>query len=250
MARLYNTDRRSHPDREAVAIRRAIFRWRGRAPPGDGWRSIRGETDMANMKLMYSPTSPYVRKVMVLAIETGLDKKIDRITAATTPVAPHPDVMARNPLAKVPSLQAEGLSLYDSPVICEYLDSKHNKKKFFPAKGKARFTALRQQALADGLLDAALLVRYELTLRDANMRSRAWHEAQMRKITSALDQMEKEAGTLKGAPTIGHVSFACALGYLDFRFADENWRNGHKKLAAWYDKFAQRPSMKATMPPT
>ncbi|HJQ57877.1 MAG TPA: glutathione S-transferase [Vineibacter sp.] len=205
---------------------------------------------MANMKLMYSPTSPYVRKVLVLAIETGLDKKIDKRTAATTPVAPNPEVTALNPLAKVPSLQAEGMALYDSPVICEYLDGRHRKKKFFPAKGKARFNALRQQALGDGLLDAALLVRYEMTLRDANMQSRAWHEAQMGKINAALAQMEKEAGSLKGAPTIGQISFACALGYLDFRFAELGWRNRHKKLAAWYEKFAQRPSMKATMPPT
>ncbi|TXL74508.1 glutathione S-transferase [Vineibacter terrae] len=202
------------------------------------------------MKLMYSPTSPYVRKVMVLAIEAGLDKKIDKETVATTPVAPNRDLAKTNPLVKVPSLRAEGLSLYDSPVICEYLDSKHRKKKFFPAKGKARFNALRQQALGDGLLDAALLVRYELTLREEPMRNAAWQEAQMKKIRSALDQMEKEAGTLRGSPTIGHITFACALAYLDFRFADEGWRKGHKKLAAWYDKFAQRPSMKATMPPT
>jgi glutathione S-transferase len=205
---------------------------------------------MAKMKLMYSPTSPYVRKVMVLAIETGLDKKLDKETVATTPVAPNQDLAKTNPLVKVPSLRAEGLSLYDSPVICEYLDSKHRKKKFFPAKGKARFNALRQQALGDGVLDAALLVRYELTLREEPKRNPAWQEAQMKKIHSALDQMEKEAGTLKGSPTIGHVTFACALGYLDFRFADEGWRTGRKKLSAWYDKFAQRPSMKATMPPT
>ncbi len=205
---------------------------------------------MAKMKLMYSPTSPYVRKVMVLAIEAGLDKKIDKETVATTPVAPNRDLAKTNPLVKVPTLQAEGLSLYDSPVICEYLDSKHRKKKFFPAKGKARFNALRQQALGDGLLDAALLVRYELTLREEPMRNAAWQEAQMKKIRSALDQMEKEAGTLRGSPTIGHITFACALAYLDFRFADDGWRKGHKKLAAWYDKFAQRPSMKATMPPT
>ncbi len=201
------------------------------------------------MKLMYSPTSPYVRKVMVVAVEKGLDKKIEKITAATTPVSPNPDVMAQNPLAKVPTLKADGLSLYDSPVICEYLDSRSKKKAFFPAKGKARFNALRQQALGDGLLDAALLVRYEITLREEPMRNAAWHEAQMKKIRSALDQMEREAGSLKGSLTIGHVTFACALGYLDFRFADEGWRNGRKKLAAWYDKFAQRPSMKATMPP-
>lgn len=205
---------------------------------------------MAKMKLNYSPTSPYVRKVMVLAIETGLDKKIEKQTVATTPVAPHPDAVARNPLAKVPAMRADGMVLYDSPVICEYLDGKHKRKNLFPAKGKARFNALRQQALGDGLLDAALLVRYEITLREEPMRNQAWTDAQMTKIRGALDQMEREADSLKGSPTIGHVTFACALGYLDFRFADENWRDGRKKLAKWYDKFAQRPSMKATVPPT
>jgi glutathione S-transferase len=204
---------------------------------------------MAKMKLSYAPTSPYVRKVMVLAIETGLDKKIEKQTVATTPVAPHPDIRARNPLAKVPAMQADGMTLYDSPVICEYLDTRHKRKKVFPAKGKARFNALRQQAMGDGLLDAALLVRYELTLRDEPMRSKAWIDAQMAKIRGALDQMEREAGTLKNALTIGTITFGCALGYLDFRFPDEHWRDGRKKLARWYEKFAQRPSMQATVPP-
>jgi glutathione S-transferase len=187
---------------------------------------------------------------MVLAIETGLDKKIEKQTVATTPVAPHPDVKARNPLAKVPAMRADGMMLYDSPVICEYLDTRHKRKKVFPAKGKARFNALRQQAMGDGLLDAALLVRYELTLREEPMRSKAWIDAQMAKIHGALDQMEQEADTLKNTLTIGTITFGCALGYLDFRFPDEHWRDSRKKLARWYEKFAQRPSMQATVPPT
>lgn len=205
---------------------------------------------MAKMKLMYSPTSPYVRKVMVVALEKGLDKKIEKVPVATTPVSPNADVAAKNPLAKVPTLQADGLTLYDSPVICEYIDSRSKKKAFFPSKGKARFNALRQQALGDGLLDAALLVRYELTLREEPMRNAAWQEAQMKKIRSALDQMEKEAGSLKGSLTIGHVTFGCALGYLDFRFADLDWRRSRPALAAWFTVFAARESMLRTLPPS
>lgn len=201
------------------------------------------------MKLLYSPSSPYVRKVLVLAIETGLDRSIEKVPVTTTPVAPAPEVSARNPIAKIPALTADGMTLYDSPVVCEYLDSKHRKKKFFPAKGKARWTALRQQALGDGLLDAALLARYEGFLRPPDRRWSDWSDGQMAKINNALNAMEKEAALLKGSPTIGHITFACALGYLDFRFADLDWRDKRKKLAAWYAKFAQRPSMKTTMPP-
>jgi glutathione S-transferase len=201
------------------------------------------------MKLLYSPSSPYVRKALVLAKETGLDGKIETVSVTTTPIAPASEVSARNPISKIPALIDGGMTLYDSPVVCEYLDSKHRKKKLFPAKGKARWAALRQQALGDGLLDAALLARYEGFLRPADKRWPEWSDGQMAKINGALDAMEKEAATLKGAPTIGHITFGCALGYLDFRFAELGWRDKRKKLAAWYAKFAQRPSMKTTMPP-
>lgn len=201
------------------------------------------------MKLLYSPSSPYVRKALVLARETGLDSKIETVAVTTTPIAPASEVSARNPVSKIPALIDGAMTLYDSPVVCEYLDSKHRKKKLFPAKGKARWAALRQQALGDGLLDAALLARYENFLRPADKRWAKWSDGQMAKINGALDAMEKEAGALKGALTIGHITFGCALGYLDFRFAELGWRDKRKKLAAWYGKFAQRPSMKATMPP-
>lgn len=212
------------------------------ASPGKG-------STVAKMKLLYAPSSPYVRKAMVLAMETGLDRRIETVPVTTTPIAPAAEVSARNPISKIPALIDGALTLYDSPVICEYLDSKHRKKKLFPAKGKARWVALRQQALGDGLLDAALLARYESFLRPADKRWPEWSNGQMAKINGALDAMEKEAGALKGAPTIGHITFACALGYLDFRFGEMGWRDKRKKLAAWYAKFAKRPSMKATMPP-
>ncbi len=120
---------------------------------------------MAKMRLYYSPSSPYARKVRVLALETKLDKKIDMINVALTPVQPNADVDKHNPIGKIPALSVKGMDLFDSPVICEYLDHQHKGRKLLPRKGRDRWVALRQQAMGDGLLDAALLARYEGFLR-------------------------------------------------------------------------------------
>ncbi|MGE0151083.1 MAG: glutathione S-transferase [Reyranellaceae bacterium] len=201
------------------------------------------------MKLMYSPTSPYVRKVMILAIERGLDRKIEKLPQAVTPMGGNKTVEKANPLGKVPALELDnGTTLFDSPVICEYLDSKHRGDKLFPASGARRWKALRLQAIGDGILDAALLARYEIAMRPENLRWTDWLEGQKRKVTQALDLLEKEAKELGGGLTIGQVAVACALGYLDFRFADMNWRKSRPSLAAWFDKFSRRKSMQATVP--
>jgi glutathione S-transferase len=201
------------------------------------------------MKLMYSPTSPYVRKAMVLAIERGLDRKIEKVVMTASPITENKLLDKANPLAKVPALELDnGMTLFDSPVICEYLDSKHRGDKLFPASGARRWKALRQQAIGDGILDAALLVRYEGFMRPENLRWADWAAGQKRKFIQALDLLEKEAKDLSGGLTIGHITIACALGYLDFRFGDLNWRKGRPKLAAWYDKFSRRKSMQATIP--
>jgi len=200
------------------------------------------------MKLRYSLTSPYVRKVMVAAYETGVEPRIERIPTAVAPTKPSGEIAAENPLAKVPSMVTEdGQVLFDSPVICEYIDSCHGGAKLFPAEGPARWTALRQQALADGMLDAGLLRRYELT-RPAGTQWAEWDAGQARKVTQALDALEAEAATLSGPVTIGQIAIACALGYLDFRFDADKWRQGRPRLAAWYDAFAKRPSMTQTVP--
>ena len=200
------------------------------------------------MKLYYSPTSPYVRKVTVLAMETGLDAKIERIPASTTPVDQNPDVAKANPLAKVPTLVSDsGEVLFDSRVICEYLDSLHQGAKFFPT-GAARWSVLRQQALGDGLLDAALLVRYEDFLRPEDKRWSNWADGQMKKVKGALAEIEKLAPGFGDRVDIGTVSIACALGYLDFRFGDMNWRQYYPQTAAWAAKFFERPSLKSTVP--
>lgn len=144
------------------------------------------------MKLFYAPTSPYVRKVMVLLIELGLDQKVERITGATTPMAANTTLSAMNPLAKLPALAIDsGETLYDSRVICEYLDSQFGGGRFFPQGGAARWTALRRQALGDGLLDAALLVRYEETARPAEKRWSDWSSGQWGKVARAIDAIER-----------------------------------------------------------
>jgi glutathione S-transferase len=204
---------------------------------------------MAKMRLYYSPSSPYARKVRVLALETKLDKKLEMINVALTPVQPNPDVDKHNPIGKIPALSVKGMDLFDSPVICEYLDQQHKGRKLLPRKGRDRWVALRLQAMGDGLLDAALLTRYENTLRPEEKRWPDWTQGQMKKIDGVLAQLEAESKSLKGKPTLGTITVACALGYLDFRFGSHDWRAKHPKLAKWYGTFSKLPSMKATVPP-
>ncbi len=202
------------------------------------------------MKLRYSPTSPYVRKVMVVALETGLAERIERIATTVAPTKLNDEVARENPLVKVPALTTDdGLVLYDSPVICEYLDTLHEGAKLFPASGKARWIVLRQQALGDGILDAAILTRYEV-LRPKEYQWQDWIDAQMRKVRGALAALEIEAeqGGLEGALTIGQITVGCALGYLDFRFDSEGWRDRHRRLGAWFDEFMKRKAMQLTVP--
>lgn len=198
------------------------------------------------MKLRFSPTSPYVRKVLVVAHEAGL---IDRVKIVPTLVAnPDADFYRVNPLGRIPALELEGgETLYDSPVICEYLDSLHDGVKLFPPAGGARWTALRRQALADGVLDAAVLRRAE-SLRPPERRFADWDAKHQGAVIRALDALEQEADGFGSAVTIGQVTVGCALGYLDFRFAAENWRDDRPALADWYDGFSARRSMAATEP--
>jgi glutathione S-transferase len=202
------------------------------------------------MKLFYASASPFVRKVMVVATELGLDGRIERIDAATTPMKADPKLAEANPVAKLPTLVTDaGEALYDSGVICEYLATEASSASMLPANGSARWVTLRRQALADGLLDAAVLRRYEKAMRPEEKQSADWDEGQRLKVTRALDALEGETGALGSAVNLGTIAIACALGYLDFRFAHEDWRTGRPKLAAWYeDNWAKRPSMTATAP--
>ncbi len=199
------------------------------------------------MKLRFSPTSPYVRKVTVLALETGLDDRIERVPA--NPWDAKDDLPNVNPLGKVPALTTEdGRVLFDSALICEYLDSLHDGAKLFPPDGPERWTALRQQALGNGILEAAVLTFIETGRRPEAARWPLWVERQTGKIERALDLLEREVEALGGQPTIGSITVAIALDYVDFRVPDLAWRDGRPKLAAWHAEFSQRPSMQATLP--
>jgi glutathione S-transferase len=201
------------------------------------------------MKLHYSPSSPFVRKVMVSAIELGLDGEIEKVTAAVNPINRNAAVIADNPLGQVPTLIGrEGKAIHDSRVICEYLDHCAGGHRLFPAPGPARWQALTEQSLADGMLDAAIIVRYEATLRPEPLRWAEWDKGQRDKIMKGLDAMERTAAGFGVRVDIGTIAAGCALGYLDFRFADIGWRNGRPMLTAWFDRFAARPSMTATAP--
>jgi glutathione S-transferase len=200
------------------------------------------------MKLRHNPASPYVRKVMVVAHEAGLADKIELLSTAVSPVEANATLAAENPLMKIPALTTDdGQVLFDSPVICEYLDSVGGGGKVFPASGKARWTALRQQALGDGILDALILCRYEIAARPEEKRHAAWTDGQTKKAHQGLAALERE--DLNGLRTIGEITAACTLGYLDFRFPNDGWRNRHPKLAEWYKGAESRPSMQATNPP-
>ena len=197
------------------------------------------------MKLTTSPNSPYVRKAMACAIQRGIDGRIE----AWADAGKDPALPSHNPLSKIPTLVTDdGMSLYDSPVVCEYLDSIGDAPKLFPAAGPARWNALRQQALGDGIMDATQPRRREIALPLDEGR-RTYIETQQGKVSRALDALEAEADRLGALTTIGEITIACALGYLDFRYANEPWRPGHPKLEAWYAKVSAMPALARTAPP-
>jgi len=201
------------------------------------------------MKLFHNIASPFVRKVRVLAAETGLASRMELVQSVFTPVSPDTDLFASNPLGKIPTLMLDdGTALFDSRVICEYLDSLHAGPKMFPSEGEARWAALARQALGDGILDAAVGTRYELALRDPSRQWPEWIENQRQKYRRSLDALEAEAASLDGALDIGVITAACALGYLDFRYPDEGWRDTRPGLARWYASFSERESMRTTAP--
>jgi glutathione S-transferase len=201
------------------------------------------------MKLHWSPRSPFVRKVMILAHETGLTDRLACVRTVAATTRPHAELMQDNPLSKIPTLVLDdGTILYDSPVICEYLDGLHDGPKLFPAAGAERFAALRRQALGDGFLDFLLWWRNERE-RAPDRQSQVHIDSFATKRLAVLRSLEAEAAQLeRSAFSIGHIAIGCALGYLDFRFAADDWRTDHPRLAAWHETFAARPSVRATEP--
>jgi glutathione S-transferase len=201
------------------------------------------------MKLHCSPTSPYVRKVMIALRETGLLERVTLIPHASTPLAEDPALVAAAPLARIPCLERDdGPAIFDSRVICRYLDTLHAGRKLYP-EGAALWTTLTLEALADGVLDSAVSAVYETRLRPEGMRFQPWIDAQKGKIARAIGALEAEwIAHLAGPVDAGAIATAAALGYVDFRHADIDWRAERPKLAAWHAAFARRDSYAATAP--
>jgi glutathione S-transferase len=201
------------------------------------------------MKLYYSATSPFVRKCLVTAQELGLRESIELLPAAPHPVNRDRALVACNPLGKAPALVTDdGAVLYDSRVICEYFNA-IGAGQLIPAQGAARWSVLTTQALADGLMDAAVLTRYETAARPENLRWSEWVAGQLEKVTCALDELERRGPVSSARVDAGSIAVACALGCLDFRYATLGWRERSPTTAQWFDAFAQRDSMVATRPP-
>jgi glutathione S-transferase len=196
------------------------------------------------MKLLGAPASPYVRKCRVAIAELGLSNALELVQASTAPVEPNKEVQSANPIVKIPALILDdGSSLFDSRIILRYLNELAD-GPLYPPK---RWDIQRRESQAEGFLDAALLLRYETFLRPEAKRWDDWIKGQRFKIDSVLDAMEHEAKALTGIDAAA-IGTGCALGYLDFRFADWGWRDRHPELASWFEGFNARPSMRATDP--
>lgn len=214
--------------------------------------TARGVAHGSGMKLFHTPTSPFVRKVMVTAHELGAP--LATVFLRPSPMAPDATLSASNPLSKIPALVLDphegGEVLYDSPVICEYLDATFG-PRLLPAAGPERWRTLKLQALADGVLDAGILVFYERTQRPKELHWEAWLAGQTTKVLQGLDALDALAADWGDGPDavdLGRIAAACALGWLAFRDVVGPMREGRERLFAWYDRFAQRPSMVATAP--
>lgn len=201
------------------------------------------------MKLHWSSRSPFVRKVMVAAHELGLADRLELIRAPVAMSEPNAELMRFNPLSRIPTLVLDdGTLLTDSGLICEYLDMLDGRHRLFPAQSEARIDALRRHALATGFMELSVIRRNELTRPEA-LRSPDHMASYARKSSATLDVFERDAPGLADKPfDIGALTLAVALAYLDFRFADEVWRDGRPTLARWHEAMAARPSMLATLP--
>ena len=198
------------------------------------------------MKIRFSPTSPYVRKCLVSAHELGLNGQIELLPSNAHPVNRDQEIIKANPLGKVPTFYCDdGQVLFDSRVICEYLDDRAG-GSLFPRSGPARWTALTLQSLGDGILDAALLARYEEAVRPEPLRWADWRSGQLDKIETSLAHLNAGPQWPADRLDIGTITIGCALWYLDLRFADLGWRDRYTSVAAWYAAFGQRASMKMT----
>ncbi len=199
------------------------------------------------MKLLKAGPSPFVRKVLVTLHETGQFDEIEMVDVTASPLAPDPALVAANPVGKIPALiRNDGPALYDSRVICRFLDARAEAGLYATPQP---WDTLTLEATGDGIMEAAVLMIYEMRFRPEDRQHAPWVEGQWAKVARALDALETRwMSHLHGRLDMGQIAIGCALGYLDFRHAPRDWRVGRDSLAAWYGKFAERPAMQATEP--
>lgn len=198
------------------------------------------------MKLFHSPRSPYVRKVMIFAHELGVADRIELLDCAAHSVQRDRSIVAHNPLGQVPTmLLADGTMLADSGVICDYLNASHQ-GALIPAAGAARWRVLTDQALADGMMEASLLARYERAVRPPERLWQDWLAGHLDKIDTCLQAFDRAAPQFGERFDIGTISLACGLAYLDLRFPEIDWRGAYGNLRDWHAVIEERPALRAT----
>ena len=198
------------------------------------------------MKLFYSKTSPYARKVLVTAAEKGLSERLD--LHLCNPHEKDPQLLAVNPMSRVPTLlMDDGEPLFDSPVICEWLDGLADRPRLIPQEGPRRWAVLLGQALADGMLDDAVAIVMERK-RPEHQQSPEQNAARATALLRCIKLLESEGSWSEGPLSMAHIGIGCALGYLDFRLPELEWRRDHPMVADWFAIFSERPSMLMTKP--
>ena len=199
------------------------------------------------MKLVYSPPSPFVRKVITLIHHAGLDDRIELVNVKTTALSVAEAARAANPLGKIPvMILDDGKALFDSRIITRFLDDLAG-SNLYPQE--CVYDVLTLEALADGIMESAVSITYETKLRPENEQSPSWMEAQWSKVLHAVKALENgEFKSIEGKLNMGQLAVACALGYLDFPHDARQWRIGHSNLASWNEKIMELPALIKTIP--
>lgn len=199
------------------------------------------------MKLLCSSTSPFARKVLLVAHEVGLENQVERVSVNLSPTAPDETLNRLNPLGKIPALIADdGEVFFDSRVMVEMLDDAHHGRRMIPVAGVDRYRVKRIEALADGILDAGILIRYELVLRPSEARWDRWIQSQAQKVERGLTVLENELPSFPDAVDLRHIATAAMLAWLDFRRPSKDFLAPHPALRTFLTAFSARPSMIAT----
>jgi glutathione S-transferase len=202
------------------------------------------------MKLYYAPQSPFARKVRMAAIELGLAEGLELEYAEVVPGRPNRSfAQSRNPLRKIPALITDtGETLYDSTVICEYLDALAGGGVLIPREASRRWRVLTNHALAQGMCESIILIRYETWLRPEALRWSVWADDQWDKIHAGLGWFEANDEELSDPVDLAHLALGSLLGYIDFRWPEDGWRHRFPKVSSWFARLEQRPSFAQTRP--